>query len=52
MVHTRGCKQEYYNTVKETPESVCHHKCVCSECGVELDPITLQPKNDCAEGKE
>ena len=29
-------------TIKQTPESVCHHKCICADCGVELDPIKLK----------
>ncbi len=43
--HKEGCKAEYYKTVKESSDSAVHHKCVCAECNVELDPITLQPKD-------
>jgi hypothetical protein len=46
MKHKEGCKAEYYERVKETPDSPVHHKCICAECKVELDPITLQPKKD------
>lgn len=44
MKHKEGCKAEYYRRVKRTPESVSHHKCICAECGIELNPITLEPE--------
>jgi len=37
------CPHTYYKTEKENEDSIAHHKCICVECGIELDPITYKP---------